>query len=175
MHLIIERLFLLTDTRTYPSLLILWRGLTTSIHLLTFTASAYPPASPVGSPSSTTGFPLSCFLLPDLLYLCGSPFFTKASLLPHRLPRSLTKGEFEKRKKSLKRLIFWLWLNEMWTEAQFTCMYRHVCRDPYSVRGALQQEVDGSVYIFVAVMEGYHALILSLSSYLNQLGVSKKW
>lgn len=62
----------------------------------------------------------------------------------------------------------------MWTKAQFICMYRHVCRDPYSVRGALQQEVDGSVYVFVAVMEGYHALILSLSSYLNQLGVSKK-
>lgn len=44
---------------------------------------------------------------------------------------------------------------------------------PYSVRGALQQEVDGSVYIFVAVMQGYHALILSLPSYLNQLRVCK--
>lgn len=99
MHLIRERLFLLTDTRTYPSLLILWRGLTTSAHLLTFTASAYPPASPVGSPSSTTGFPFSRFLLPDLLYLCGSPFFTKASLLPHRLPRSLTKVNLKKEKK----------------------------------------------------------------------------
>lgn len=39
----------------------------------------------------------------------------------------------------------------------------------YCVRGALQQEIDGSVYIFIAVMEGYHTLILSLSSDLNQL------
>lgn len=45
----------------------------------------------------------------------------------------------------------------------------HVCIDSYCVRSALQQEIDGSVYIFVAVMQGYHALILSLPSYLNQL------
>lgn len=41
--------------------------------------------------------------------------------------------------------------------------------NPYSVSCALQQEVDGSVYILVTVMEGDHTLILSLSSNLNQL------
>lgn len=46
---------------------------------------------------------------------------------------------------------------------------QYVYIDSYCVRGALQQEIDGSVYIFVAVMEGNHALILSLPSYLNQL------
>ena len=44
-----------------------------------------------------------------------------------------------------------------------------MCILTYCVRGALQQEINGSVYVFVAVMEGYHALILSLPSYLNQL------
>lgn len=43
----------------------------------------------------------------------------------------------------------------------------------YCVRGALQQEIDGSVYIFIAVMKGYHTLILSLSSDLNQLWKSQ--
>lgn len=50
---------------------------------------------------------------------------------------------------------------------------QYVYIDSYCVRGALQQEIDGSVYIFVAVMEGNHALILSLPSYLNQLWVLK--
>lgn len=45
----------------------------------------------------------------------------------------------------------------------------HVYIDSYCVRSALQQKIDGSVYIFVAVMEGYHALILSFPSDLNQL------
>lgn len=52
------------------------------------------------------------------------------------------------------------------------CAYEYglyMFRLTYCVRGALQQEINGSVYIFVAVMEGYHALILSLPSYLNQL------
>lgn len=48
-----------------------------------------------------------------------------------------------------------------------------VCIGSHCVRGALQQKIDGSVYIFVAVMEGYHALILSLPSYLNQLCKTK--
>lgn len=41
--------------------------------------------------------------------------------------------------------------------------------NPYRVSCALQQEVDGSVYILITVMEGNHALILSLSSKINQL------
>lgn len=44
-----------------------------------------------------------------------------------------------------------------------------VCTNPYSVSCALQQEVDGSVYILITVMEGNYALILSLSSNFNQL------
>lgn len=52
-------------------------------------------------------------------------------------------------------------------------MYGYACTDAYSVGGALQQEVDGSVYIFVAVVEGDHALILSLPSNLDQLGMNK--
>lgn len=48
-----------------------------------------------------------------------------------------------------------------------------MCTETYCIRGALQQKIDGSVYIFVAVMEGYHALILSFPSYLNQLRVGK--
>lgn len=39
----------------------------------------------------------------------------------------------------------------------------------YCVRGALQQKVDGFIYIFAAVMEGNHTLIRSFPSYLNQL------
>lgn len=53
-------------------------------------------------------------------------------------------------------------------------MYEYARTDPYSVRGALQQEVDGSVYIFVAVVEGHHALVLSLPSNLNQLQMNKR-
>lgn len=45
----------------------------------------------------------------------------------------------------------------------------HLFIGSYCVRVALQQKIDGSVYIFVAIMEGYHALILSFPSYLNKL------
>lgn len=40
----------------------------------------------------------------------------------------------------------------------------------YHVRGALQEEVDGSANILVTVMERYHTLILVLPSHLHQLG-----
>lgn len=41
--------------------------------------------------------------------------------------------------------------------------------EPYGVRSALQKEIDGSVYILVAVMQGYHALILGFPRDFNQL------
>lgn len=44
----------------------------------------------------------------------------------------------------------------------------------YSVRGALQKKIDGSVYILVAVMQGDHALILSFPRNFNQLRNKKK-
>lgn len=44
----------------------------------------------------------------------------------------------------------------------------------YHVRGALQEKVDGSANILIAVVEGYHTLILVLSSYLHQLEESNK-
>ena len=40
----------------------------------------------------------------------------------------------------------------------------------YRVRGALQEEVDGSVDVLIAVMERYHAFILVLPRHLHQLG-----
>ena len=40
----------------------------------------------------------------------------------------------------------------------------------YHVRGALQEKVNGSANIFVAVVERYHALILVLPGHLHQLG-----
>lgn len=53
-------------------------------------------------------------------------------------------------------------------------MINYLCfRGTYCVRRALKEKIDGSVYIFVAVMKGNHALILSLPSYLNQLNVKK--
>lgn len=67
---------------------------TTFDSLLTFTSSTDPSASPVGHPSSTTCFSLSSFLLPHFLYLWWAPFFSQASLLPHRLPRVLTNYFF---------------------------------------------------------------------------------
>lgn len=39
----------------------------------------------------------------------------------------------------------------------------------HCVRGAFQQEIDGSVYIFVTVVQGYHAFILTFPSHFNQL------
>lgn len=39
----------------------------------------------------------------------------------------------------------------------------------YHVRGALQEEVDGSANILVAVMKRYHTLILVLASHFHQL------
>ncbi len=39
----------------------------------------------------------------------------------------------------------------------------------YHVRGALQEEVDGSADILIAIMECYHALILVFPSNLHQL------
>lgn len=45
-----------------------------------------------------------------------------------------------------------------------------VCRvRAYRVGGALQKKIDGSVYILVAVMQGYHALILGFPRNFNQL------
>lgn len=44
----------------------------------------------------------------------------------------------------------------------------------YSVRSALQKEIDGSVYILVAVMQGYHAFILGFPRNFNQLRTKKK-
>ena len=46
-----------------------------------------------------------------------------------------------------------------------------LCVHTYCVRGALKHKIYGSVYIFIAVMEGNHALVLSLPSYLNQLSI----
>lgn len=126
--------------------------------LLTFTSSTDPSASPVGPPSSAAGFPLSSFLLPCLLGLRWPSFLTQAALLPHRLPRVLRKD-------------FFIITNYLC--GQLTCTYEYACPGAYGVSGALQQEVDGSVYIFVAVVEGDHALVLSLPSNLNQLGMDK--
>lgn len=39
----------------------------------------------------------------------------------------------------------------------------------YHVRSALQEEIDGSANILIAVMKRYHALILILPSHLHQL------
>lgn len=103
--------------------------------------------------------------LPSLLLSSPLPPWSPMTLLPYPgcassppSPKSSEKG-------------FFIITNYLC--GQLTCTYEYACPGAYGVSGALQQEVDGSVYIFVAVVEGDHALVLSLPSNLNQLGMNK--